>query len=1134
MAPDPSSEAYLDEPGFQSLLVSCLEKLERGESLDRGEILQRHPEYAQPLEAFLEDLQLLRRVAGGVRDSLAGGGGAPPGQRGVEETIDSNPHREALAVGDRIRYIGDYEILEEIARGGMGVVFKARQKTLGRDVALKVILSGRLADEADVERFQREARAAGRLRHPNIVPVHEIGLHDGHHFFTMDFVQGRSLSEMIRDESLSPRYAAELIRTTAQAVQFAHRNDTLHRDLKPANILIDAEGQPHITDFGLAKFTSDDDPASAELTASGQILGTPSYMSPEQAQGRQSHIGPATDIYSLGAVLYAALTGRAPFVADTPLDTLLQVIRNEPVAPRALNPKVPRDLETICLKCLEKEPHKRYGTPELLAEDLGRFLEGRPVSARPVGMPTKVWRWTRRNPVVASLLLLSALLLLAGTAVSTVFAILANERAAAEGLARGRANRQAALARQAEQSARQALLKEEQARHDEQAMRSLAEERLEARTRSLFALQLTRAHSIWKDSPAEAANLLQDEDACPPRLRGFGWRYVQYLTDRRLESWPTDIESVRSTADRLRAVDVSPDGTLIAAVGRGTTAFVWRRGESEPVAELGGQEVISTVAFSADGRRLATVSGVNLTVWNIATAEVQHRLQHGGRVRRAAFSPDGRVLVSAGQGVVVWDAESGDLLRRLGDADDSISHLVVSADSKNLLTASTKGDIVLWSMDASAPIRTVHRVDPPKGTLDIGGRVRCLDWSQDGARYLFADALFVHVCDLESGAEICQVRDDVFSTQAEWMVARFSPNGRWIVTSSGTHPTKLWDATSGAEEFALTPHKAAGDFRFSDDGRSLLSGDGAGNAVLWRVPDATGSYSINAKGIRTSISSADGLLAIYGKADLTVLRRASHPPLWSQGKMRLRRAAFSPAGDVIAGLLDGGEVRLWAAADGEEIAAYDNQARGEALVFLDDSRLAFSSGRSGVTIWNRHTDESFTLESGGRGVLCLAVSPDGRRLAAGHGIHPLPDGTPPGKLVVWDIAGRRQLATLKGHDQFGVYDVAFSPDGKLLASCGGGVVLWDAATFEQKYAITAHTAPIWSGAFAPDGLSFATASMDATVRLWDPKSGEQRLLLSAHPSWVTSVEFSPDGRHLFSAGAGGEVRWWPAGEIVGD
>ena len=324
----------------------------------------------------------------------------------TDEKMDSGADPLGSLPGDRIKYLGEYEILREIARGGMGVVFEARQESLRRNVALKMILPGRLADADEIERFQREAEAAASLKHASIVPVHEVGEHEGYHYFTMDLIDGRSLSEEIREESLPPRRAAELVESVARAIQYAHEQGVLHRDLKPANVLLDREGAPHVTDFGLAKqFSGTIDARHTELTVTGQILGTPSYMSPEQAACKPDQIGPTTDVYSLGAVLYAALTGRAPFVADTPVETLMQVVQNDPVSPRTLNPKIPRELETICLKCLAESPRSRYATARELAEDLNRWLTGRPILARPVGPIKRAWKWSRRNPAWTALML---------------------------------------------------------------------------------------------------------------------------------------------------------------------------------------------------------------------------------------------------------------------------------------------------------------------------------------------------------------------------------------------------------------------------------------------------------------------------------------------------------------------------------------------------------------------------------------------------------------------------------------------------------------------------------------------------------------------------------------------------------
>jgi serine/threonine protein kinase/tetratricopeptide (TPR) repeat protein len=351
----------------------------------------------------------------------------PAGLRGTEETQSSDggtrgPHVVELTVGGEL---DDYELLEEIARGGMGVVFKARQKSLNRVVALKMILAGQLAGEDQVRRFRAEAEAAARLDHPGIVPVYEVGEAGGRHFFSMGFVAGQSLAKRVAAGPLPPREAADLVKRIAEAVAYAHGRGVIHRDLKPGNVLLDAGGQPRVTDFGLAKQLGGDD----GLTVSGQIMGTPSYMPPEQALGQLEAVGPRSDVYSLGAILYCLLAGRPPFQAASTLETINQVVQQEPVSPRQLNPQVPRDLETICLKCLEKDPARRYASAQNLADEAGRFLRGEPILARPVSRPARLWRWCRRNPAVATLTATAAAALVIGTVVSLILAGIADRNA---------------------------------------------------------------------------------------------------------------------------------------------------------------------------------------------------------------------------------------------------------------------------------------------------------------------------------------------------------------------------------------------------------------------------------------------------------------------------------------------------------------------------------------------------------------------------------------------------------------------------------------------------------------------------------------------------------------------------------
>jgi len=358
------------------------------DSLHQGESLAEPGEVAPQLQSALGCLRALDELAVDLDQSRTD-------LLRVATPSELLPRRSN---GPAARKFGDYELLAEVGRGGMGIVYRARQQSLARDVAVKMILASHLAAPDHVRRFQAEARAAAGVRHPNIVSVYEAGELDGQHYFVMDFVEGESLSERLMRGALEPTEAARLVATIARAVDHLHRNGVVHRDLKPSNILLDQQGRPYVNDFGLAKALG----SESDLTKTGIIAGTPAYMAPEQARGQSATVGPRCDIYSLGVILYEVLTGRPPFRESNPLDTILMVLERQPTPPRVLNAQVPRELEWITLKCLEKSPEKRYATAGELADDLERVLRGQAPQARPPSTLERAWRWMRREPALMS------------------------------------------------------------------------------------------------------------------------------------------------------------------------------------------------------------------------------------------------------------------------------------------------------------------------------------------------------------------------------------------------------------------------------------------------------------------------------------------------------------------------------------------------------------------------------------------------------------------------------------------------------------------------------------------------------------------------------------------------------------
>jgi WD40 repeat protein/tRNA A-37 threonylcarbamoyl transferase component Bud32 len=997
----------------------------------------------------------------------------------------------------------------------MGVVYKARQVKLNRVVALKMILAGHLATEEEVRRFYLEAEAAAQLEHPGIVPIFEVGEHAGRHFFSMSFVEGGSLAQRVQDGPLHPAEAAELVERIADAVAYAHGRGIVHRDLKPGNILLDRDGNPKVTDFGLAKKVAGD----SNLTLAGQIMGTPSYMAPEQAAGQTDAVGPAADVYALGAILYCLLTGRPPFDSVDVVETLRQVREQEPVPPRRLNLAVRRDLDTVCLKCLQKDPRKRYASAAALADDLRRFRTGRPILARPVGRVERVWRWCRRNPVEAFLFSAVAASLVLGMATTSYYA-------------------------------HQAGVREQEAL--DHARR--AEEEQDRNYRRWYAAEMNLAQKAWEEAYITVAR--RRLDALRPKppaadLRGFEWYCLRRLCGLELHSLPI-------AEGPAWCVAFSPDGRLLAAgsgrKGEPGQVKVWDLKTRQEIFCLRGHpEFVSCLTFSPDGRRLATGNGGVRTpgevkIWNVSDGRELFSLpRQKYPVWDLAFTPDGDRLAVASAGVdargrvlptevQVWDlAARREILclhgqaavasavafspdgRRLAYTDDRavqvcnagtgqgiltlsghanlVSGVAFSPKGERLATGSVDGTVAVWEAASGKRLLTLRHTD----------RILNVAFSRDG-RHLAAAAgdRVVQVWDTRSVQEPFTLRGHEDSVSA----VAFSPDG-WRLASAGQDgAAKLWDATGPPEALPLggTDYGSVKGVAYGPDGRRLALAASDATLHVWDLATA-----LEIRALRGHVGS---LLCVAHSPDAKWLASGGHDRtvrVWDANTgaevrclrghpAAVRSVAFSPAGRLLASgsvppLRDGkpqpSEVKIWDLDLGQEVRTLPADAAPT-------------------------SDTGFTP---------VAFSPDGAWLAIGAG----PD------VRVCEVATGRQLLALGGGPG-AVADVAYSPDGRRLAAArqGGTVQVWDTATGQELLQLVGHTGGVYSVSFSPDGNRLASASggvnrggvrLPGELKIWDMLTGQEILTLQGGEAQAPSLAYSPDGRRLAVSGDRDVLIW---------
>jgi hypothetical protein len=704
-----------------------------------------------------------------------------------------------------------YEVGAELGRGGMGVVYRARQTKLGRVVALKMILAGAHASEDDLARFRTEAEAIARLQHPHIVQIHEVGEHDGLPYFSLEFCPGGSLAQKLAGTPLPPQEAAALVETLARAMQAAHDKGVVHRDLKPTNVLLAEDGTPKVSDFGLAKKLDE-----AGQTATGAVLGSPSYMAPEQAEGKSKQLGPACDVYALGAILYECLTGRPPFRAATVAQTLRQVIEDEPVPPRQLNAPVPRDLETVCLQGLHKEPGQRYASAGALADDLRRFLRGEPILARPAGRLERLAKWARRRPAVAALLAVSGLALAAVLGGGTAFTLRLQDQVAQTETARDEA---------ADKATKLGLKTEElRKRGDELQAKSDALDRaLRASQRLVAGSRIQLADGAWRDGHVAPARDRLDE--VPPEERFWDWRYLRRQVegslftlyghtapvtgvafssdgarlasgswDQTVKVWDArtgqELRTLRGHTDRVHCVAFSPDGARLASGSGDHTAKVWdARSGQELLALRGHTRGVGSVAFSPDGRRLASGSqDRTVKVWDAHSGQELLTLQgHTREVWSMAFSPDGTRLASASgvpPGVVtdrpgevkVWDARTGQELRTLRGHTNGVSSVAFSPDGARLVSTDKWGEQLAWDARTGERLPEVPRLparpDPAR--------------SPDGRTFAWRDGPVIRLIDLHLSEDELVSRRRVTRPDPAWHAAegqRFAQAGDWFAAA---------------------------------------------------------------------------------------------------------------------------------------------------------------------------------------------------------------------------------------------------------------------------------------------------------------------------------------------------------------